>query len=198
MHRWILIATLASFPLAGCDSSQPQDPAAATAPAAGAPVPAVDDEFEQLKTVTPVDACSWLTPEKLTAVYPDLTFVVHQELKPQMSGYVWDSRCAYWAGMGTHEFAKDVPTHTVEIFVATSVSAAKANSNLASRQELATTVTGYQPQPGLGDRAYATTNTGVASLFFVKGQSEVQINVSDLESPNDEKLGKAMALAQSL
>lgn len=197
MYRKFLATTLVGLTLAGCDNSQPQD-AAGTAPAAVAPAPALDAEFEQLKGITPVDACSWLTPEKLAAVYPDLTFAVHQELKPQMSGYVWDSRCVYWAGMGTYEFAKDTPTHTVEIFVATSVSDAKALSNLASRQESATTVTGYQPQPGLGDRAYATTNTGIASLFFVKGPSEVQINVSDLDTPNEEKIRKAVALAQSL
>jgi hypothetical protein len=148
--------------------------------------------------VTPADACAWLTPAKLKAVYPDLSFEVHQKLEPRMSGYVWDSRCVYWAGVGTIEYAKDTPTHTVEIFAATAASDAKAQAKLASRQETATTTTGYQPQPSLGASAYSTNNTGMATLFFVKGQSEVQLNASDLKTPVDEKIEKLLALARSL
>ena len=157
-----------------------------------------DAELEQLKTVAPVDACATLTPEKLKTVYPDQAFEVHQKIDPQMSGYVWDSRCVYWAGVGTIDFAKDAPTHTVEIFVATAANEAKAKANLASRREMATTTNGYQPQASLGENAYTTTDTGMAHLFFVKGQSEIQINVSDLDSPNAEKVRKALALAQAL
>jgi hypothetical protein len=188
--------------LAACDRAPPAAgdaaaPEQAAAPAA-VPPPSTDAELEQLKTVAPVDACATLTPEKLKAVFPDLGFEVHQKLDPRMSGYVWDSRCSYRAGVGTIEYAKDTPTHTVEIFVATSATEDKARANLASRHETAVNATGYQAQPALGENAYTTTNTGVAMLYFVKGQSEVQINFSDLKTPNDEKVRKAVALAQSL
>lgn len=205
MRRVMMVtAGVTLLGLAACDRAPPASngapaPETAAAPSAAAtPSASADAEFEQLKTVTPVNACDWLTPEKLKTVYPDLKFDVHQKIDPQMSGYVWDSRCVYWAGVGTYDFAKDAPTHTVEIFVATSVSEAKAKANLASRHETATTTTGYQAQTTLGENAYAVTNTGMASLFFVKGQSEVQINVSDLNTPNAEKIKKAVALAQSL
>lgn len=195
--------------LAGCDrgapapaeggdtSAAPSASSADAAPPAAAPVSA-DAEFEQLKATTPVDACAWLTQEKIKTVFPDLSFEIHQKLDPQMSGYVWDSRCTYWAGVGTIEFAKDTPTHTLDIFVGTSVSEEKAQSNLARRHETAVAATGYKAMPALGANAYATTNTGIASLFFVKGQSEVQINFSDLKTPNDQKIEKALALAQTL
>jgi hypothetical protein len=200
--RHLIFTAVSALALGACGSSQPPDDASAApeAAVAQAPMPAasVDDEYERLKNTTPVDACAWLTPEKLKAVFPDLSFEVHQKVDPRLSGYVWDSRCVYWAGVGTIDIAKDVPTHTVDIFVGTSVSDAKAQANLASRQELATTTTGYQAQPALGANAYAIANTGVVSLFLVKGQSEVQINVSDLSTPNDEKISKAIALAQSL
>ncbi|MGL6289051.1 MAG: hypothetical protein ACRC2H_00015 [Silanimonas sp.] len=173
------------------------DDAAASTPAA-APAPSVDAEYEQLKAATPVDACALLTTDKLKAVFPDLDFKLHQELKPQLSGYVWDSRCTYWAGVGTQEFAKDVPTHTVEIFVGTSANEEKARRNLASRHETAVSATGYQAQAALSENAYSTANTGVVSLFFVKGQSEVQINVSDLTTSNEQKVQQTIALAQSL
>lgn len=197
-----VMAGVAMLGLAACDRAPPATPEAASpAPAnASAMVPAAstDAELEQLKTVIPVDACATLTPEKLKAVYPDLNFDVHQKVDPQMSGYVWDSRCVYWAGVGSIEFAKDAPTHTVEIFVNTAANEDKAKANLASRYELATTTSGYQAQAALGPNAYTTTDTGMARLFFVKGQSEIQINVSDLKTPNAEKVSKAIALAQSL
>lgn len=206
MRRLMMVAAgVALLGLSACDRTPPAggeaaapEKAAATAASAPAPVPAADPELEQLKTVTPVDACVLLTPDKLKTVYPDQTFEVHQKVDPQMSGYVWDSRCTYWAGVGTIDFAKDAPTHTVEIFVATAANEAKARSNLASRAETATTTSGYQPQAVLGANAYNVTDTGMARLFFVKGQSEVQINVSDLDSPNAEKVKKALALAQTL
>lgn len=198
----LLIPTVAVLMLCACDRAPPAGEGQSSSAGVAAPVvvatPSPDAELEQLKTVTTVDACAWLTPEKLKLVYPDLAFEVQQKLEPRMSGYVWDSRCVYWAGVGSVAYAKDVPTHTVEIFVATSVSEAKALANLASRRETATSSTGYQPQTALGADAYATTNTGVAMLYFVKGQSEVQFNVSDLDTPNDEKVRKAVALAQSL
>lgn len=194
----MMLAGIAVLGLLGCGDRAPSAaPAPAAAPVA-APATSTDAELELLKTVTPVNACATLTPEKLKTVFPDLRFDVHQSLDPRMSGYVWDSRCSYQAGVGTIAFAKDAPTHTVEIFVATSATEDKARANLASRHETAVDVTGYQAQPVLGANAYATANTGVAMLYFVKGQSEVQINVSDLETPNDEKIRRAVALAQSL
>ncbi|TXI49250.1 MAG: hypothetical protein E6Q50_08665 [Lysobacter sp.] len=191
----VAMASIAMLSLSACGGSQP--PAASATPAA-ATAASPDAELEQLKTTTPVDACATLTPEKLKTVYPDLTFDVHQKIDPQMSGYVWDSRCVYWAGVGTIDFAKDAPTHTVEIFIATSATPEKAKANLASRHELATTTSGYQAQPTLGENAYSATDTGMGRLFFVKGQSEIQINVSDLKTTNDAKVKNAIALAQSL
>lgn len=203
MRLWFMVLVgFVVFGVAGCGESTPPASDNASIESSAAPTAAppafVDDELEQLKTVTPVDACALLTTEKLASVFPGLTFEIRQALKPQMSGYLWDSRCTYWAGVGTHELAKDMPTHMVEIFVATAVSEATAKGNLASRHELAKTSTGYQLQPALGDNAYATTNTGVAWLFLLQGQSEVQITFSDLDTPNEEKVAKAVALAQSL
>lgn len=206
MRRSMMVMTgVAMLALAACDRSPPAaDEAAAPGQTAAAPAAApaaatsTDAELEQLKTVTPMDACATLTPDKLKVVYPDLAFEVHQKIDPQISGYNWDSRCVYWAGVGTIDFAKDAPTHTVEIFANTAATEAKAQANLASRHETATTTSGYQAQTALGANAFSTTDTGMARLFFVKGQSEIQINVSDLKSPNAEKVSRALALAQSL
>ncbi len=192
---------LATLALAACSGREPASsddtPSAASAPPAAAAT-AVDDELERLKATTPVDACTWLTPEKLKSVLPDLEFEVAQRIEPRMSGYVWDSRCTYWAGRGTIEFAKEQPTHTVEIFVATSASAAKAEERLAARREGAATTTGFTPQPALGANAYTTSTTGVVMLHFVRDQSEVQINYSDLTTPGEEKTRIVLALAASL
>jgi hypothetical protein len=200
----LMMTSIAVLALAACNRSPPapdadsKDASAAAAASEMAAEADVDAGLKQLETVKPVDACAWLTPEKLKAVFPDLNFEVHQKLEPRMSGYLWDSRCTYWAGVGSIDYAKDVPTHTLNIFVGTTVSEDKAKANLASRHETATSATGYRAQTALGPNAYSTANTGVVSLFFVKGQSEVQINVSDLKTPNDEKIQKAIALAQSL
>lgn len=190
LNRIVPVAAL--LVLAACGGPSPQDAAAPAAPAA----PSVDAELAQLKSVVPVDACAALGPQQLKVVHPDLVFELRQKLEPRLSGYAWDSRCTWWAGVGTIEFAKDTPTHTVEIFVATPASEAKARSNLASRRELAQSTTGFRPLPELGTDAYATTQTGVASLFFVRGGSEVQVNVSDLQSPSDEKIRQALALVR--
>lgn len=192
---------LAVLALAGCDSTPPATDASASAtPVAPAPSPApnVDAEYEQVKAATPLDACALLTPEKLASVFPALAFDAHQKLEPRMSGYAWDSRCVLWAGVGSHAVAKDVPTHTVELFVNTVASVDKAEARLAARHDMAKTGSGYQPQPNLGTNAYVTVNTGVASLYFVKGQAEVQLNLSDLETSNDEKIQKLAAIAQLL
>ena len=198
-------ATLISFTLLGLaacnkspvDAPKASAPVAAAKPAA-APATSADAEFEQLKTTTPVDACATLTPEKLKTVFPDLTFTVHQTLAPRMSGYMWDSRCSYRAGVGTIEFAKDAPTHTVDIYIGTVVSEAKAKSNLVSRAETAKSAPNYIAQPELGPDAYAVTDTGMARVFFVKGKSEYQVNFSDLKTPNAEKVKKVVALAKAI
>jgi hypothetical protein len=197
--RRLTLAILSALALGACGSSEPPESSVAAADAAaagpGAPTATVDDEYERLKAVSPVDACATLTPEELKTIFPDLVFEVHERLDPRLSGYVWDSRCTYWAGVGTIDYAKDVPTHSVALFVATSVSEEKARANLAARHEGARTASGYQPQPALGADAYSTSNTGVVSLFLVKDQSEIQINVSDLETPNDQKTANVIALA---
>ena len=176
-------------------SSAASAPVAAAKPAAA---PSTDPEFEQLKTVTPVDACATLTPDKLKAVFPDLNFTQHQALAPRMSGYMWDSRCSYRAGVGTIEFAKDAPTHTVDIYIGTVANEAKAKSNLASRAESAKAAPNYIAQPELGPDAYSVTDTGMARVFYVKGKSEYQIHFSDLKTPNAEKVKKVVALARAL
>lgn len=171
-------------------------PAAAAKPAAAAP--STDPEFEQLKTVTAVDACATLTPDKLKAAFPDLTFTQHQALAPRMSGYMWDSRCSYRAGVGSIDFAKDAPTHTVDIAIGTVANEAKAKANLARRAELAKAAPNYIAQPELGPDAYSVTDTGVARVFYVKGQSEYQLNYSDLKTSNVDKVKKVVALAKTL
>lgn len=173
-------------------------PASGAAPAAATAPPSVDPELAQLQATTPVDACALVSPETLAKVFDGLKFEVHETLAPRMSGYVWDSRCVFWAGVGTLDFAKDVPTHTVDVFVATTVSPAKAQANHSARQQSAATTPGYQAKPELGEAAYATTATGLASLFFVKGASQVQINVSNLDTPNEQKIARAVALAKLL
>lgn len=198
-------ATLISFTLLGlvacnkspADAPKAAAPVAAAKPAA-APATSTDPEFEQLKTMTAVDACATLTPEKLKTVFPELVFTVHQALAPRMSGYMWDSRCSYRAGVGTIEFAKDAPTHTVDIYIGTVVSEAKAKSNLASRAETAKSAPNYIAQPDLGPEAYSVTDTGMARVFFAMGKSEYQINFSDLKTPNAEKVKKVVALAKAL
>lgn len=192
---WI-ISTLAALALSACSGSSVPEQGRSAAPSATAA--AMDAELEQLEAMIAPDACAWLTQDVLRAAYPDLSFEVKQALKPQISGYVWDSRCIYWAGVGTIEFAKEAPTHTVEIFVATSASEAKAQARLASRREGAQSTRGYQAQPALGADAYSTSSNAIASLFFTKGASEVQINVSDLDTPNEQKVLRAVALAESL
>lgn len=182
--------------LAACGRTPASGAGTPAAQAPPSPALVVDAEFEQLKQRDPVDACAWLTPDQLKAAYPALAFELRQKLEPRLSGYAWDSRCTYWAGVGTLEFAKDTPTHTVEIFVATPVSEAKARANLASRRERAQSTGGYRPLPELGADAHATTQTGVASLFFVRDGSEVQVNVSDLKTPSDEKIRQALVLAR--
>lgn len=184
--------------LSACDGTAPPDGSAVAAPTSAAPAATTDPELEQVKALVPIDACTLLTPEKLALVHPGLRFELRQKLEPRLSGYAWDSRCTWWAGVGTIEFAKDTPTHTVEVFVATPASAAKARERLASRRETAATANGFQPVPELGDDAYAITPTGMASVFFVRAGSELQLNVSDLDTPNAEKVRRAVRLAQSL
>lgn len=184
--------------LAACGDAVP--PATDGTAVASAPAPAAgaDAELEQVKALVPIDACALLAPEKLLRGWPDLRFELRQRLEPRLSGYAWDSRCTWWAGVGTIGFAKDTPTHTVEIFVATPATAAKARERLASRRETAAASSGFQTVPELGQDAYAIARTGVASVFFVRGGSEVQLNVSDLDTPDAEKVRKAVALVQSL
>jgi hypothetical protein len=115
-----------------------------------------------------------------------------------MSGYAWDSRCEYEAGVGTIEFAKTQPTHSVQVFVNTVASEAKAQSNLKSRAESAAGEPSYKAQAELGPSAFTRAQTGTVSLYLVKGQAEIQLLVSELKSSNDEKIAKLLALAKSL
>lgn len=192
------LAAFAILTLAACGRSAPPASDTASAPPAAPPgaAPAhVDDEFERLKATTPVDACAFLTLEKLKAVLPALAFEVREHAEPRLSGYSWTSRCVYHAGRGAIAMAPNDPTHSVEISVTTAASPEKAAERLAARHDGATTTTGFTPQPALGANAYATSTTGVAMLYFVRDQSEVQINYSDLTTPTDGKVTILLALA---
>ncbi len=200
--RSTVIALALPLTLAACSGEPAKEAAApaasAAAPAAPASAPSTDPEFEAVKAAMPVVACDLITLEEVSALYPGLKFTLKQKLDPRMSGYAWDSRCEYEAGVGTIDYAKDQATHLVQVFVSTVASEAKAQSNLKSRAELAATQSTYKAQPDLGASAYTTTQTGTASLFLVKGQAEIQLLVSELKSPNDEKIKKLLALAKGL
>jgi hypothetical protein len=192
---------VAALALGACGGREPAsseaNPSAAPAPPATA-VATVDEELERLKAVTPVDACAWLTPEKLKSVLPDVEFELGQRLEPRISGYVWDSRCTYRAGLGTIEFAKEQPTHMVEIFVATAASAASAEERLAAQRESAAATAEFTPQPALGANAYTAIGMGGVMLHFVRDQIEVQIRYYELGSPSAEKTRILLALAALL
>lgn len=189
--KTIALCLASAVLLLACDRTAPPAPAA---PTAGA-VASEDAELAALQALTPVDACARISLEDLQQLYPQVPFVVQQALAPRLSGYVWDSRCVYVAGQGSVEGAPDAVTQTVAVYVATAATPAAAQSALQSRHALAQASTGYQALPALGAEAYAITQTGAVSIYFVREQSEVQINVTALSSPNAQKLEQALALA---
>jgi len=200
--RLTVLAVALPLTLPACSGAPSTDQAApaasSAAPAAPASAPSTDPEFEAVKAATPVVACDIITLEEVSALYPGITFTLKSKLDPRMSGYAWDSRCEYEAGVGTVEYAKDTPTHSVQVFVNTVASEAKAQANLKSRAELAAGESTYKAQPELGPSAYTNRQTGTVSLFLVKGQAEIQLLVSELKSSNDEKIVKLLTLAKSL
>jgi hypothetical protein len=200
--RLTVLAVALPLTLTACSSAPATDQAApaasSAAPAAPASSPSTDPEFEAVKAATPVVACDIITLEEVSALYPGLTFTLKSKLDPRMSGYAWDSRCEYEAGVGTVSYAKETPTHTVQVFVNTVASEAKAQANLKSRGETMVGESSYRAQPTLGPSAYTRSLTGAVTLFLVKGQAEIQINLSELKSSNDEKIVKLLALAKSL
>jgi len=111
---------------------------------------------------------------------------------------MWDSACSHRAGVGTIEFARDSPTHTVDIYIGPVASDAKAKSNLASRADLAKAAPNYIAQPELGPDAHSVSDTAMARVFFVKGKSEYQLNFSDLKTPSAEKVKKVVTRAKAL
>ena len=200
--RLAVLTVALPLTLTACSSAPATEQAApaasSAAPSAPASAPSTDPEFEAVKAATPVVACDIITLEEVSALYPGITFTLKTKLDPRMSGYAWDSRCEYEAGVGTIEFAKTQPTHSVQVFVNTVASEAKAQANLKSRAETAASMPSYKAQPDLGPSGYTTTGTGTASAFLTKGQAEIQLLVSELRSPNDEKVKKLLALAKSL
>lgn len=200
----VVLPLALTFTLTACSgSSTPGSgqsaPAASTAaPAAPASAPSSDPEFEAVKAATPVVACDLITLEEVSALYPGLKFTVKQNTAPQMSGYAWDSRCEYEAGVGTIEFAKTQPTHSVQVFATTVASEAKAQEHLKSRAESMAGESTYKAQPDLGPSAHTVRGTGSVSLFMMQGQTEIQLIVSELKSSNDEKIQKLLALAKGL
>lgn len=200
--RLTVLAVALPLTLAACSSAPSTDQAApaasSSAPAAPASAPSTDPEFEAVKAATPVVACDLITLDEVSTLYPGLTFTLKQKLDPRMSGYAWDSRCEYEAGVGTIEFAKTQPTHSVQVFANTVANEAKAQANLKSRAETAAGEASYKAQPNLGPSAFTRSQTGSVSLFLVKGQTEIQLLVSELKSSNDEKIAKLLALAKGL
>lgn len=200
--RLTVLAVALPLTLTACSSApstEPAPPAASSAaPAAPASAPSTDPEFEAVKAATPIVACDLITLDEVSALYPGLTFTLKQKLDPRMSGYAWDSRCEYEAGVGTVEFAKTTPTHSVQVFVNTVANEAKAQANLRSRAESAAGQPSYEAQPELGPSAFTRSQTGSVSLFLVKGQAEIHLLVSELRSSSDAKVAKLLALAKSL
>ena len=198
--RLSIVAVASGLVLFACSDKPAADAsAAADAPASQASAPSVDAEYEQVKATTPLVACELLTLEKVARVNPGIQFSALPSKPPQMSGYAWDSRCEYQAGVGTMDIAKDTPTHVVQVFVNTVASEAKALSKLQSRAEMAVSSTNYTPRPELGASAYTVSEFGFVSVFFTKGQAEIQINVSDiLKSSYDQRVERVLALAKAL
>ena len=200
--RLTVLAVALPLTLTACSSApstEPAPPAASSAaPAAPASAPSTDPEFEAVKAATPIVACDLITLDEVSALYPGLTFTLKQKLDPRMSGYAWDSRCEYEAGVGTLEFAKTTPTHSVQVFVNTVANEAKAQANLRSRAESAAGQPSYEAQPELGPSAFTRSQTGSVSRFLVKGQAEIHLLVSELRSSSDAKVAKLLALAKSL
>lgn len=195
----VLPLTITLAACSGAPATEQAAPAASSsAPAASANAPSTDPEFEAVKAATPLVACDLITLDEVSAVYPGLKFSVKQNTAPQMSGYAWDSRCEYEAGVGTIEFAKTQPTHSVQVFATTVASEAKAQEHLKSRAESMAGESTYKAQPDLGPSAHTVRGTGSVSLFMMKGQTEIQLIVSELKSSNDEKIAKALALAKGL
>lgn len=195
----LTLPACAGSPAADRTTGDSASPATTTAAPAAASAPSTDPELERLKSVTPVVACDLLPVAKIAPVFPGTTFTKFSENAPQLSGYAWDSRCEYRAGVGSVSYSKDTPTHSVQVFVRTLVDDAKAQANLASRVESAATATNYTPQPALGPSAYTISNVGYVSAFFVKGNAEVQLNVSELERlPVAQKVARVVALAKTM
>lgn len=196
----VVLPLALTLTLTACSgSSTPGSGQSAPAASTAAPAaPSSDPEFEAVKAATPVVACDLITLEEVSALYPGLKFTVKQNTAPQMSGYAWDSRCEYEAGVGTIEFAKTQPTHSVQVFATTVASEAKAQEHLKSRAESMAGESTYKAQPDLGPSAHTVRGTGSVSLFMMKGQTEVQLIVSELKSSNDEKIQKLLALAKGL
>lgn len=200
--RLAALAVALPLTLTACSSAPSTEQAApaasSAAPAAPASAPSTDPEFEAVKAATPVVACDIITLDEVSALYPGLTFTLKQKLDPRMSGYTWDSRCEYEAGVGTLEFAKTQATHSVQVFVSTVASEAKAQANLKSRADMMAGESSYKAQPELGASAFTNRQTGMVSLFLVKGQAEITLIVSELKSSNDEKIVKLLTLAKGL
>ncbi|WP_240096337.1 hypothetical protein [Thermomonas flagellata] len=195
---------LAGLLLAGCARAPAAEDSAAAPPAAASSTPTAgtgagdDPELAALRRLHPPEACQLLPVAQLGTVFPGQSFKVQQALPPRLSGYAWDSRCSYAAGIGSIAQAPTTPTHTVDLFVRTPATPEKARANLAERHRQALTTTGYQPLPQLGEDAHAVSQTGLVSVWLVKGGSELQLNASDIQTPNAEKLRRLVALAQAL
>lgn len=202
-HARQLFAVVSGILLVACSDRPAADGASAdsataeTAAPSESPPSSLDAEFEQVKATTPLVACDLLTADEVAQVIPGLQFAALPAKPPQLSGYAWDSRCEYQAGVGTMERSKDTPTHVVQVFVNTVASEAKASANLTSRAETAVSTTKYTARPELGGAAYTISNVGYVSVFFTKGQAEIQINVSDvMQSSYEQKVERVLALAK--
>jgi hypothetical protein len=187
-----LLTALLVLTACGPGDTPEQAPAQGTAPAEAFE----DPELSALRQVVAPDACQVFAAETLARVFPGVAFEVRERLEPRMSGYLWDSRCTYWAVVGSQPVAADAPTHTLDVFIRTSANETKAAERLAEQHRGATTSRDYRALPELGADAHTTADTGVASVFYRRGASEFQLRYSDLGTPSEQKVQRLVELAQ--
>jgi hypothetical protein len=80
----VLVVFSSVLVFSACGSTPPVADSTETPTTATVTAPNVDAELDQLKAVTPGDACAWLPAEKLAATYPDGKFKLNQKVEPRL------------------------------------------------------------------------------------------------------------------